>query len=110
MTCAAYIEDHQHRVTLLSGQSVGVVAGEKPGEIQVWLNRKVFSNDNRGLGQALTDVKPSRSVFRILVERISPPVEDLQVGVTFVVGCLSYLTLILHNLNGTIFMRSSDLP
>ncbi|KAL5965513.1 Alpha-mannosidase 2, partial [Taenia solium] len=84
MTCAAYIEDGQHRVTLLSGQSVGVMAGENPGEIKVWLDRKVFSNDNRGVGEPLTDVKPSHSIFRILVERVSAPAEVLQVGATFV--------------------------
>ncbi|KAL5104183.1 Alpha-mannosidase 2 [Taenia crassiceps] len=83
MTCAAYIEDNQHRVTVLSGQSGGVMAGENLGEIKVWLDRKIFSSDNRGLDEPLTHVSPSRSVFRILVERISPPVEDLQADVAF---------------------------
>ncbi|EUB56256.1 Alpha-mannosidase 2 [Echinococcus granulosus] len=84
MTCAAYIEDGQHRVTLLSGQSVGVLAGENPGEIKVWLDRKVLSDDHRGLNEPLINVKPSRSVFSILVERMSQPVEALRGGVAFV--------------------------
>ena len=72
MSCAVYIEDDQYRATLLSGQSLGVMAGERPGQIKVWLDRKVLADDKRGMYEAMTDVRPTRSVFRLLIERISP--------------------------------------
>nr|VZI35973.1 unnamed protein product [Spirometra erinaceieuropaei] len=72
MTCAAYIEDAHHRVTLLSAQSLGFMAGEHPGEMNVWLDRRVAQGDGRGLGEGVLDNVPTRSVFRIIVETVSP--------------------------------------
>ncbi|BHF82972.1 Alpha-mannosidase 2 [Sparganum proliferum] len=72
MTCAAYIEDAHHRITLLSAQSLGFMAGEHPGEMNVWLDRRLAQGDGRGLGEGVLDNVPTRSVFRILVETVSP--------------------------------------
>lgn len=84
MSCAAFIEDGSHRLTLLSGQPLGVMAGEHPGEVKVWLDRRTFMDDKRGMAESMVDNQPSRSIFRILLERISRPNgED-----TFVVGGL----------------------
>ncbi|VDO14199.1 unnamed protein product [Rodentolepis nana] len=73
MSCAAFIEDETHRVTLLSGQPLGFMAGEKPGEMKVWLDRRTHIDDQRGLFESMTDNQPTRSLFRILIERVSKP-------------------------------------
>ena len=73
MSCAVYIEDDQYRVTVLSGQPLGVMAGERVGQIKIWLDRKALSDDRRGMTEAMTDVRPSPSIFRVLVELVSPP-------------------------------------
>ncbi|KAM3172097.1 hypothetical protein ACTXT7_015254 [Hymenolepis weldensis] len=73
MSCSAFIEDEIYRVTLLSSQPLGFMAGEKPGEMKVWLDRRTFTDDQRGLSESMTDNLPARSLFRILIERISKP-------------------------------------
>lgn len=70
MACAAYIEDATHRVTILSRQPLGVTGGDKPGEIRVFLDRRMMQDDNRGLSESINDNVPTRSLFRILVEKI----------------------------------------
>ncbi|VDM01525.1 unnamed protein product, partial [Schistocephalus solidus] len=71
MSCAAYLEDADYRITLLSAQPLGVMAGERPGEMSIWLDRRVAQGDGRGLGEGVVDNVPARSVFRILVETVS---------------------------------------
>lgn len=89
MTCAVYIEDESRRVTILSAQSLGVMAGSRPGEIKIWLERKMSQDDERGMAEAMTDVKPSRSIFKVLLEEISKPQ-----GENNVVRSLSLVTLV----------------
>ncbi|BHF82614.1 Alpha-mannosidase 2 [Sparganum proliferum] len=77
VTCAAYIEDDRYRVTLLSAQSLGFLAGERPGQMNICLDRRLSQDDNRGMGEPVLDNVPTRSVFRIVVETLSsgsPPV------------------------------------
>ncbi|KAL7055329.1 hypothetical protein AAHC03_022830 [Spirometra sp. Aus1] len=71
VTCAAYIEDDRYRVTLLSAQSLGFLAGERPGQMNAWLDRRLNQDDNRGMGEPVLDNVPTRSVFRIVVETLS---------------------------------------
>lgn len=94
MSCSAFIEDETHRVTLLSGQPLGFMAGEKPGEMKVWLDRRTLIDDQRGLFESMTDNLPTRSLFRILIERISKPAG---VGVAVVRGYIDrYITTDWH--------------
>uniref|UniRef100_A0A8C6UIE9 mannosyl-oligosaccharide 1,3-1,6-alpha-mannosidase n=1 Tax=Neogobius melanostomus TaxID=47308 RepID=A0A8C6UIE9_9GOBI len=59
MTTAAFIQDQDRpgtRLTLLSAQSQAVAA-LKPGFLELVLDRRLQQDDNRGLGQGVTDNK-----------------------------------------------------
>ncbi|XP_017776581.1 PREDICTED: alpha-mannosidase 2 [Nicrophorus vespilloides] len=64
----AYIEDSDTRLTLLTG-SPGGGASLRSGEIEVMLDRRLMQDDNRGLGQGVVDNRPTRNIFRLLLER-----------------------------------------
>ncbi|XP_016080402.1 PREDICTED: alpha-mannosidase 2 isoform X1 [Miniopterus natalensis] len=68
MTTMAYIQDAQHRLTLLSAQSLGVSSLES-GQIEVIMDRRLIQDDNRGLEQGVYDNKITASLFRILLEK-----------------------------------------
>lgn len=93
MTSAAFLQDSDSRLTLLVAQSQGV-ASLKPGEaltlvharqrygfriffffdltcageLEVMLDRRLQQDDNRGLGQGVTDNKLTASLYHLLVE------------------------------------------
>jgi alpha-mannosidase II len=68
MTTMAYIEGNDTRFSVLSAQSHGV-ASLKNGCLEVMLDRKLSSDDNRGLGEGVYDNKKTISQFMLLVER-----------------------------------------
>ncbi|XP_008854233.1 alpha-mannosidase 2 [Nannospalax galili] len=70
MTTMTYIQDAAHRLTLLSAQSSGV-SSMTSGQIEVFLDRRLMQDDNRGLGQGVHDNKITASLFRILLEKRS---------------------------------------
>ncbi|XP_028318340.1 alpha-mannosidase 2 [Gouania willdenowi] len=67
MTSSAFLQDSTSRVTLLSAQSQGV-ASLRPGELELVLDRRLQQDDNRGLGQGVTDNKLTPSVYHLLLE------------------------------------------
>ncbi|XP_053613785.1 alpha-mannosidase 2-like isoform X2 [Plodia interpunctella] len=67
LPAAAYIEDDNVRVTLLTSTPLGVAALQ-PGSIEVMQDRRLSRDDNRGLGHGVRDNIRTRHTFRIIVE------------------------------------------
>ncbi|XP_030049323.1 alpha-mannosidase 2 [Microcaecilia unicolor] len=68
MTSMIYIQDNAVRLTLLSAQSLGV-ASLKNGQLEVFMDRRLMQDDNRGLGQGIQDNKITANLFKLLLER-----------------------------------------
>ncbi len=79
MTTAAYIEDRDFRMTLLSAQSLGL-GSHKAGAVEVMLDRRLSSDDGRGLGEGVFDNRPTPSRFFLVLEALqtSFPVASLK--------------------------------
>ncbi|XP_072309495.1 alpha-mannosidase 2 [Eucyclogobius newberryi] len=76
MTSAAFLQDQDQnqdqtrsRLTLLSAQSQAVAA-LKPGFLELVLDRRLQQDDNRGLGQGVTDNKCTQSQLHLLMEEV----------------------------------------
>lgn len=67
MSSAAFLQDSMSRLSLLSAQSQAV-ASLRPGELEVVLDRRLQQDDNRGLGQGVTDNKLTASLYNLLLE------------------------------------------
>uniref|UniRef100_A0A8C9XJD3 Alpha-mannosidase n=1 Tax=Sander lucioperca TaxID=283035 RepID=A0A8C9XJD3_SANLU len=67
MSTAAFLQDSASRLTLLAAQSQAVAA-LRPGELELVLDRRLQQDDNRGLGQGVTDNKLTASLFQLLLE------------------------------------------
>ncbi|XP_045167859.2 alpha-mannosidase 2-like [Mercenaria mercenaria] len=73
ITTMVVLEDSVKRVTLHSKQSHGA-ASLHQGSIEVMLDRKVLSDDNRGLGEGVFDNRPTISNFILQFEHKSSAV------------------------------------
>lgn len=71
MPGAAYIQDRNVRLTILSAQPLGV-SSLNEGQIEIMQDRKLLQDDNRGLDQPVTDNRPTLSIFKLVVEAKSP--------------------------------------
>lgn len=68
---AAYIEDPNLRLTVLTAGALGV-SSQKEGQIEIMQDRRLTHDDNRGLNQGVLDNLPTKHVFRILLEHRKP--------------------------------------
>ncbi|XP_018518658.1 LOW QUALITY PROTEIN: alpha-mannosidase 2 [Lates calcarifer] len=67
MTSASFLQDSSSRLSLLSAQSQAV-ASLRPGDWRLVLDRRLQQDDNRGLGQGVTDNKLTASLYHLLLE------------------------------------------
>jgi hypothetical protein len=68
MPTLASIEDQHTRMTILSEHAQGTASLET-GTIDVWLDRRLSQDDNRGVGQGVMDNVPTRTRLRVVIER-----------------------------------------
>ena len=67
MPTLASIQDDEYRLTVLSEHAQGT-GSIVDGSIDVWLDRRLNQDDNRGLFQGVTDNRPIRTRFRVVLE------------------------------------------
>ncbi|KAH8359520.1 hypothetical protein KR093_007364 [Drosophila rubida] len=67
---AFFIEDDIMRLTLLTGQPLGG-SSLASGELEIMQDRRLASDDQRGLGQGVLDNKPVLHIYRIVLEKIT---------------------------------------
>ncbi|KAM5299661.1 alpha-mannosidase 2 [Ctenodactylus gundi] len=91
MTTMAYIQDAEHRLTLLSAQSLGV-SSLTSGCMEVIMDRRLMQDDNRGLGQGVHDNKITANLFRILLEKRSGPEMKEEMSSVGYPSLLSHIT------------------
>lgn len=103
MPSSAYIQDDRYRLTLLSGQPNGVGSMQK-GSLEVFLDRRLMQDDNRGLFQAISDNKVTPNRFKFVLEPAKGGVKgsDSKSGYHTLLGHISSSNLlhpvfIMHN-------------
>lgn len=67
---AMFIEDANMRLTLLTGQPLGG-ASLASGELEIMQDRRLASDDQRGLDQGVLDNKPVLHIYRLVLEKIN---------------------------------------
>ncbi|CAI2353900.1 unnamed protein product [Caenorhabditis sp. 36 PRJEB53466] len=95
MSAGVYIEDESTRMTIHSAQALGV-SSLASGKVEIMLDRRLSSDDNRGVGQGVRDNKRTVAHFRIVVEPMAQggSNKDERVGFHSAVGHLA--TWFLH--------------
>lgn len=81
MPTLASIEDDNMRLTVLSEHAQGT-ASLLDGEIMVWLDRRLNQDDDRGLGQGVTDNVPIRTRLRVIVESEGYQTQGMEFEIT----------------------------
>lgn len=81
MPTLASIEDDKQRMTVLSEHAQGTASLEN-GSIDVWLDRRLRQDDNRGLGQGVQDNRRTRTRLRVVVEEDGYKSSDGEFDVT----------------------------
>ena len=77
MPTLASVEDSLNRMTVLSEHAQGAASLEEGG-IDVWLDRRLGQDDERGLSQGVTDNVPTRTRLRLVLEE--KPTENTKAG------------------------------
>lgn len=74
-TSAIFLEDERSRLNLLLSHAHGV-ASLSPGCMEAMLDRRLRGDDNRGLGEGITDNKRTLSQFWLLLEAVKEEVRE----------------------------------
>ena len=69
MTSGVILEDTKSRLTVLSAQSHGCTCLEQ-GQLEIMLDRQLITDDFRGLGEGIEDIKTTTSRFAIFTETV----------------------------------------
>ncbi|CAH2250872.1 alpha-mannosidase 2 [Pararge aegeria] len=72
LPAAAYIEDENSRLTLLTSTPLGMAALQS-GQIEIMQDRRLSRDDNRGLSQGVLDNVRTRHTFKLIVEQANNP-------------------------------------
>jgi hypothetical protein len=78
MPTLASIEDHNMRMSIISEHSQGTASLET-GAIDVWLDRRLRQDDNRGLEQGVMDNVPTRTRLRVVLEKDVPITKEFRI-------------------------------
>lgn len=76
MPSGAFIQDSNKRLSILTGQPLGVASQEK-SSLQVFLDRRLDQDDNRGMEQAMNDNVLTTSKFLIFFEEVNKNVKSI---------------------------------
>ena len=68
MSTTVYIEDINNRLSILSGQPLGTTS-PRSGWVDIFLDRRLLQDDQRGLNQGVLDNRKTKEVFKILLEK-----------------------------------------
>lgn len=75
MTSTLYIQDSKYRMSINSRQSMGV-SSLQDGSVELILDRRVPTDDQRGLGQGITDNVPTPVHLFLSLEKVSQNSRD----------------------------------
>jgi len=67
MPTMGYIQDYQNRIYVLTGQPLGVTS-RRNSWIDVFLDRRLLQDDQRGLNQGVVDNRQTKEVFKVFFE------------------------------------------
>jgi len=70
MPTTVYIEDTKQRLSVLSGQPLGATS-PRSGWVDIFLDRRLLQDDQRGLNQGVVDNRKTKEIFKILLESTS---------------------------------------
>ena len=74
-TTMSFIQDTSTRLTLHFGQPLGVASLGR-GELEVMMDRQLLYDDQRGLGEGISDNKLTMTKFILQVERTDSPMSE----------------------------------
>lgn len=69
ITTAAFIQDRELRLTLLTNHAQGAASLE-PGQLEVMLDRRTLYDDYRGMGEGITDSQLTQQHFWLILEQM----------------------------------------
>jgi alpha-mannosidase II len=69
MSTMVYIEDSRNRLNILTGQPLGATS-PRSGWVDIFLDRRLLQDDQRGLNQGVVDNRKTKEVFKILLETV----------------------------------------
>lgn len=78
MPTLASIEDRKMRMSIISEHAQGTASLET-GTIDIWLDRRLFKDDDRGLGQGVLDNVPTRTRLRVMLETDFPSAKEFEI-------------------------------